>query len=250
MEPLQWLLVWPLVTFLPSRRRAIMRGWLRLQARFVLALARRLAGIRLSVRGAIAPTSCIVVMNHQSLLDIPLGISLIRGPYPLIPTRASYRRGIPGISTLTRLGRHPLVTQGRTAGRAELEAFLAAAGEVAEGKQSFLIFPEGHRSRNGDILPFMSTGLTQVLGRAGNCPVYAVVVDGLWPVRTFSDIALRLAGTTVRAQVLGPYTIPPQREKLRDFVQFLRSQMIETLARLRDGSPETLTLVARPQPAR
>jgi 1-acyl-sn-glycerol-3-phosphate acyltransferase len=199
------------------------------------------------VHGEIAPASCIVVMNHQSLLDVPLAVSLIRGPYPLIPTRASYRRGIPGISTLARLARHPFVTQGRNASRTEIDALRAAIDEAAGGTRSFLIYPEGHRSRDGRILPFMSTGLRELLGRAGNLPLYVLVADGLWPVRTFSDIALRLAGTSVRAVVLGPYTIPIDQKKHREFADEIREHMIEGLARIRGDSPETGALAARPE---
>src|ERR671938_2067593 len=48
----QRLLVWPLITVLPSRRRAIAGEWLRFNARATFGLARALAGVRVSVRGA------------------------------------------------------------------------------------------------------------------------------------------------------------------------------------------------------
>jgi 1-acyl-sn-glycerol-3-phosphate acyltransferase len=247
MEPAQWLVIWPLVKLVPSRRPAIVRAWMRLQARWVLSLARWVAGMRLTVEGTIPPTSCIVVMNHQSLLDIPLGVAMIRGPYPLIPTRASYRHGIPGISTLTRLMRTPFVNQAPEARRAAIQTLTAAAGEVAEGKQSLLIYPEGHRSRDGEILPFMGAGLRHILARASDRPLYAIVADGLWPVRTFSDIAFRLAGSSVRAVALGPYTIPREHEKLPDFIEGVRGQMIATLADLRAPAPAPSALATRPE---
>src|SRR5690349_2048551 len=94
----QRLLLWPAIVLLPRRRGSLVRAWLRAHARATLAMARGLAGVRVSVDGAIAPGSCIVVMNHQSLLDIPIGLALVPGPYPLIPTRDRYMRGIPGVS--------------------------------------------------------------------------------------------------------------------------------------------------------
>jgi 1-acyl-sn-glycerol-3-phosphate acyltransferase len=247
MEPLHWLLVRPLVALFPSRRRAIVRVWLRLQAKWVLGLAHHLAGMRLSIRGAIAPTSSIVLMNHQSLLDIPLGVSLVAGPYPLIPARASYRYGIPGISSILRLTGSPLLRQDSASRRSDLSALLAAADQVAGGRHSLLIYPEGHRSRDGEILPFMSAGLRQILPRTTHRPVYVVVADGLWPVRTFSDVAFRLAGTSVRALVLGPYTIPQEREKLGEFIEGLRRQMITGLQTLR-GPETTAQALGAPQP--
>ena len=96
MVPVQRLILWPLVSAFGSRRRSVIGAWLRLQARVVLALT-RVGGLRFEARGEIPAESCVVLMNHQSLLDVPIGISLVTGPYPLIPARASYGRGIPGI---------------------------------------------------------------------------------------------------------------------------------------------------------
>src|SRR5262245_44942954 len=104
MEPLQWLVIGPLCALRPSWRPAILRPWFRWQARAILGLAQGVGGLRVHVRGAIPETSVVLVMNHQSLLDIPLAVSLLHGPYPVIPTRAKYMRLIPGVSTLARLG--------------------------------------------------------------------------------------------------------------------------------------------------
>ena len=75
--------------------------------------AKPLAGVRVTVEGAIAPGSCTVVMNHQSLIDIPIGFSIVPGPLPLVPTRRKYARGYPGVSPLIRVARLPLVGQTR-----------------------------------------------------------------------------------------------------------------------------------------
>jgi 1-acyl-sn-glycerol-3-phosphate acyltransferase len=156
----------------------------------------------------------------------------------LIPTRASYRFGIPGISSLIKLMRCPLVTQRAVIPRSELRALLDAAGQVARGEQSLLIYPEGHRSRNGSILPFMKPGLRLFLSRARERPVYIAVVDGLGHLRTFADTALRLSGTTGRVRVLGPYNTPPNDVELDGFIDSLRQRMVETLAELRRTAAE------------
>src|SRR5690242_10838937 len=140
----QRLILLPLVTLVPSRRRRWMAAWLHLNAHMTIGLARMFANLRVSVRGAIDPESCIVVMNHQSVLDIPFAVRLIPGPQPIIPTRDRYRRGIPAISPLARMAGFPFVSQGHTSTRAELRSLLAAADSVARGEASLLIYPEGH----------------------------------------------------------------------------------------------------------
>ncbi|HET7585356.1 MAG TPA: 1-acyl-sn-glycerol-3-phosphate acyltransferase [Gemmatimonadaceae bacterium] len=232
----QRLVLWPLITLLPSRRERLVRRWLRAHARATLGLARALAGVRVETTGGIPADTgaCVVAMNHQSVLDIPLGLTLIPGPYPLIPTRDRYRNGIPAISPLARLARFPFVSQRRVATRAELLALAEAARAVERGEHSLLIFPEGHRTHSGAIEPFMSSGLKLILSRAHR-PVYCIVADGMVHMRTMADVALRFAGTRIGVIILGPFT-PPERgtpATLDAFVEDLRTHMTAALDRLR-----------------
>jgi 1-acyl-sn-glycerol-3-phosphate acyltransferase len=242
----QRFLIWPLVLLLPARRRRIVGWWFRLQADLTLLLARRLANVQVRIQGTIEPRSCVVVMNHQSVLDIPIAYATARGPYPLIPTRARYRYGMPGVSPLIRMGRLPLVRQGRGAIRADLRSVIAAAEEVARGEQSLLIFPEGHRTRNGEIGPFMKTGLRVILARAHR-PVYCLVEDGLWHARTFADVCLRFAGSVAQVVVLGPFDPPPE-DAIDAFIEFLREQMVMALRDLRAWPEEREGMAVGGQP--
>ena len=230
----QRLIVWPLVTLLPRRRTAVVRVWLRMQARATLGMARSVAGLRVVVRGVIPPQSCIVVMNHQSVLDVPLGVWLIRGPQVVIPTRDRYKRGIPGISPLVRLAGFPVVSQKRSISREELKGLTDAADLVARGERTMLIFPEGHRTRDGSIGRFMRSGLRIVLRRAKQ-PVYCVVADGMTQARTTTDALTGFGGSTIRVAILGPYTIeePATPAKIDEFMEVIRQRMIETLAAMR-----------------
>ena len=245
MGTVQELLIRPLCALRPERRFTIMRWWLRAHARVVLGMARHLGGLRLHVRGSLPETGCIVLMNHQSLLDIPVGVSLIRGPCPLIPTRDKYTRGIPTISRLARLAGFPSLSQGARATRAEHRAMLAAADAVARGERTFLIYPEGHRSRDGELQPFMVSGLQLVLRRTQERPLYLVVVDGLWRLRSVSDIALRLAGSIATVEIRGPYPVPRDPRDHEAFIASLRGEMLAMLDRLRAPDPESTPLAAR-----
>ena len=227
----QRLVIWPAVVLLPRRRERIVGAWLRFNARASLVLARVLAGVRVSVRGAIPPGSCVVVMNHQSVLDIAIGLSIVPRPYPLIPTRDRYRRGLPGVSPLVRLARYPLVSQKRALSRDELTDLTRAATEVARGEQSLLIYPEGHRTRDGEIGRFMRTGLRLTLSRARH-PVYCIVADGMAHARTFAESFVRFAGTRVRVVILGPFD-PPDDASVDAYIDMLRDRMVAALDELR-----------------
>jgi 1-acyl-sn-glycerol-3-phosphate acyltransferase len=197
-------------------------------------MARMVAGVRFSIQGAIGRESCVVVMNHQSVLDIPIGLSLIPGPQTIIPTRDRYRRGIPAISPLARLAQFPFVAQGRSLSRAELSAFAEAVDRVDRGEVCLLIFPEGHRTRDGRIGRFMRGGLRMVLTRARR-PVYCVVADGMTAARTTRDALAQVAGNSVSIAIVGPFAPPDDRspESTDAFIDMLHTTMTNTLSRMR-----------------
>lgn len=245
MAPVQWLVIRPLCALNPLRRAAILRWWFQVQAHWVLGLTRVLGGLRVDLRGSLPDTPLVLVMNHQSLLDIPIAVSRLRGPYPIIPIRERYTRGFPGISGLSRLAGFPSLRQGERATRAEHAAMVACAEAVERGERTLIIYPEGHRSKDGEIQPFMTQGLKLVFRHAHRHPVYLMVVDGAWRLRTFADIALRLAGQPVLVRVLGPYAVPAERAEHDAFIATLRDDMLATLARLRGDTPSAVPL-ARP----
>ena len=230
----QRLLLWPAIVVLPRYRTALVRAWLRLHARATVWMARVIGGIRFSIHGAIPRESCIVVMNHQSVLDIPIGLSLIPGPQTLIPTRDRYRRGIPAISPLARLARFPFVSQGGSLARAELQALVEAVDRVDRGEVCLLIFPEGHRTRDGRIGRFMRGGLRIALTRASR-PVYCIVADGMTSARTTREALAQVAGSTVTVAIVGPFAPPAERspESADAFIDVLHDTMTNALARMR-----------------
>jgi 1-acyl-sn-glycerol-3-phosphate acyltransferase len=244
----QRLLIWPAIHLAPRRRLPIVGRWLRRHARGTLALARAIANVRVSARGAVPPESCIVVMNHQSVLDIPVAFTLVPGPCPVIPTRDRYRRGIPGISPVMRLANYPFVSQKGAPSRAELAALTRAADDVARGEISLIIFPEGHRTRDGSIGRFMRTGLRLILPRARR-PVYCIVADGMVQTRTTADALLHFAGTNVRATILGPFP-PPDEASVDEFIDSLHARMTAALAQLRSPSVQQSASAAAAIPAR
>jgi len=229
----QRLVVWPLATLLPRWRTAIVGWWFRRMAGASIGIARVFADVRLRVQGEI-PAGChVVVMNHQSLLDIPVVHAQMKDPYPLIPTRALYAKGIPGISLLIRMGRYPLVRQTQDSRRDDLRAIARAAESVARGEQSLVIFPEGHRTRDGEIGPFMRAGLRIVLQRAKR-PVYLMVLDGLWRARTTADTLFHFAGSRAELRILGPIPLP-EDDDYDAFIDRLHARMTEELRAIRAG---------------
>jgi 1-acyl-sn-glycerol-3-phosphate acyltransferase len=229
--PIQRLVLWPATVLMPSRRARLIGAWLRVQGRVVLSLARIAAGIRVDIRGSLPAEPVVAVMNHQSVLDIPLVFSLFPGASPLIPTRERYRWSVPFVSPLLRMARFPFMSQRPTALESDLAALRDAAARVARGENSLLVFAEGHRSRNGRIGPFMRAGPRLILAQAQR-PVYTIVADGMWGARTFTDALAALAHCRMRVVISGPFQ-PPTADKAGALLDELRDSMVATLDALR-----------------
>jgi 1-acyl-sn-glycerol-3-phosphate acyltransferase len=227
----QRLVIWPAVYLFPLKRRAIVRRWLRFLAKGSLWISRVFGGVRVTYEGKAPTESCLLVMNHQSLLDITIAVQAAEGPQAVIPTRERYGHGIPGISSLTKLGRFPLVTQQPRPSKAEVAALLQAAKDLANGETTLIIYPEGHRTTDGSILPFMRSGLKLILSRSQR-PIYYVVSDGLAHARTLDEMAHSFANSKVNVVIRGPFP-PPARENIDAFIDDLHARMTQTLADMR-----------------
>jgi 1-acyl-sn-glycerol-3-phosphate acyltransferase len=230
------LFVWPYLVLVPSRRVGVMDRYLRWHARFYLRMAAALAGVRFRVDGHLPPGPCLVVMNHQSIFDILLLLFISSGPTPKIPTRDRYLWGIPGVSPMLRACRFPIIAQKREMIRHDLAIIAGAAREIAHGQGAMAIYPEGHRTRDGQIGPFMVRGLRTILQNAPDVPVWCVVTDGAWGARTFADTAVQIAGARIECRLLGPFAAPHTADGADAFIDELRERMVATLQEMRSGS--------------
>ena len=232
----------PLAWVFPVLTRRLLIPWGHFQSRVPLALLRTIAGVRVTVEGAIGPENRLVIMNHQSLLDILLGVRFIPG-MTIIPARTRYQYGIPGISVYLRLCEFPVISQTRKDLRADMKMLEQAAERARRGEATILIFPEGHRTRDGNILPFMTRGLRLVLSRAP-LPVYCIVGDGMWHIRTLADAVLRVADSHIRVRIIGPFHPPAEDSDMPAFLESVRERMIATLEDIRAvASHQTSTLL-------
>jgi 1-acyl-sn-glycerol-3-phosphate acyltransferase len=226
---LQRLVLWPLLALAPSLRLPVMSRLMHFEAWAVLA-GMEIGGARFRRTGTI-PTGepALVVMNHQSLLDIPTAVIMGRPFTPLFVTRSLYGRGIPMISLMLRLLRAPLVDP-EADPRGALKKLKAAA---IEERSALLIYPEGHRTRDGSVGEFKKAGVLVIL-RARRMPVYLVVSDGFWVWRRMADSFFEAGRVRGETEVLGPF-LPPEGDGLLDaFVDEMRGRLVAHLQAMRD----------------
>src|SRR5262249_41757121 len=221
------LLVLPAIWLWPRKKADLVAWYMKLMSGGILGLF-QVGGARFVRKGRI-PTQApaLVLMNHQSLLDI-LTATLMATPHvPAFVTRDRYARFIPVISRCIHLLGSPVVDPRDAQG-----AVLAIERAAQAGDRSFLIFPEGHRSKDGSVRLFRTAGAQAVL-RARRMPVYLVVTDGVWTSRRLPDFAANIYRVRGETEVFGPFEPPAAEEEWPAFFTSLRETMLSQLQAMR-----------------
>jgi len=186
----------------------------------------------------IVPTrpGVLVLMNHQSLYDIPLVVQTIAGGYPRIVTRERYAaRWIPLISYMVRLYQYPVVDP--TANRDEMRRSLEALTHAARTTDvPLVVFPEGTRTRDGEIAPFKRGGMGRILA-ARPWTVYVFVADGFWTAARLQGFAANLPHIDGRIELVATMEWTDTSGDANAFLDEVREMMVKRLAEMRGGAP-------------
>lgn len=229
----------------PEQRFHLISAYMKWMCRWIVRFL-ALGGARVRRFGTLPTGSPVVIVaNHQSLLDI-VQITLMAEPLvPAFVTRKRYARFVPLVAASVRMLGCPLVDPKRDP-RGAVEAVREGVRTLPNG---ILIFPEGHRSRNGEILPFRRSGLEAALTER-RLPVYMAVGDGSWKAATFVDLLFGVHKIDAYTEAFGPFEPPADPAELPAFIKMLREHMIERLQAIRAGQAEGHAVEVSPVPAR
>ena len=160
-----------------------------------------LAGIRLNVRGLEhLQAGAVYACNHSSNIEPPAVFLALRRLFPRV--RVLYKAELRKLPVLVWVfdaaGFVPLERGNPDQSRPAVDR---AARALAEGN-SFVIFPEGTRSRTGELLPFKKGGFLMAI--KAQAPIVPVAVSGgrdamrrgspvIWPVTVTVDLGAPIA---------------------------------------------------------
>ncbi len=152
-------------------------------AKFVLAVSR----IKVTVQGSynIRPDrSYIYMSNHQSNFDIPVALAYLPFKFRWVAKAELFKIPIFG-NAMHRVGH---INIDRSNRRAAFKSLKKAAKNIREGV-SVLIYPEGTRSKDGNIGPFKNGGF--VLAVESGAPIVPVIIHGTWPIMSKDKILVK-----------------------------------------------------------
>lgn len=198
-------------------------------------LGLKAAGIRFTTVGrnhVQAGRGCVYCANHSSNLEPPIIYMALSAVHPRLKIlyKAELRAALPVLrSAFDLVGFVPIERRNRDQSSRAIDR---AAAALADG-DSFMIFPEGTRSRTGRLLPFKKGGF--IMAIKGQAPVVPVAVQG-------ADAAMRkgspvIRPVTVRVRIGEPIPVEGLDVKDRNVLIDRTRRAIETLLADGAGSP-------------
>jgi 1-acyl-sn-glycerol-3-phosphate acyltransferase len=120
----------------------------------------------------------ILVLNHQSMNDIPPIIWFMRKHHPKFVSKIELGKGIPSVSYNLRHGGSVLID--RKDSKQALVQIAKLGKYIEKYHRSAVIFPEGTRSRDGHPKKFQPTGLKILMKNAPSALIVPISINNSW----------------------------------------------------------------------
>lgn len=211
LTPIHWLLFYTLLLiFHPIQVICRRLGGYPLRKKsvdilnFLLIRLLHLLGARISFRGfEKVPQNrpLIIVSNHLNTYDIPPIVWGFRKHHPKFISKIELGKGIPSISYNLRHGGSALIDR-KNKGQAVKE-IIKLGRHIEETKYAASIFPEGTRSKTGQVQKFQEGGIHTLMKVSPSAIIVPFAIDGNYELMKRGYFPLSF-GTHLKYTVLDP----------------------------------------------
>lgn len=174
-------------------------------------------------------TPCILMPNHQSNFDIPVLLGRLPIQFRWLAKAELFKipifgRGMRGCG---------YISIDRSNRKSAFQSLADAARRI-KGGASVLIFPEGTRSRDGNIGPFKKGGF--VLTVDAGVPIVPIIVYGTRTIMPKGSLVLQRRD--VYMEILPPVETSGYTRKNKEMlIQEVRAIICDALDRIRESTP-------------
>lgn len=174
-------------------------------------------GTKISYRGLEKiPQNCplIIVANHQTTIDIPAVIIGFRKNHPKFISKIELGKGIPSISYNLRHGGSVLIDRKNKS--QSVKDILMLGKHIEKNNYAACIFPEGTRTKDGLVKPFMPAGIASLIRTSPSAIIVPFAIDGNFELMKHGSFPMTL-GVHLKLTVLDP--IDPKGRNIDELTQ-------------------------------
>jgi len=194
---------------------------------FLLLYSLVILGVRIRFRGfekLPKGRPFIIVSNHQNLMDIPPIVWGFRKYHPKFVSKKELGKGIPSISYNLRHGGSVLID--RENGRQSILEIARLGKHIEKENYCASIFPEGTRSKSGQVRHFQHPGIAALLRSAPSVWIVPFAIDGNSRLTEQGYYPLQF-GTRLNYTVLPP--IDPAGRDIKELTSEVEQKVKEAL---------------------
>lgn len=167
----------------------------------------------------------IIVSNHQSFYDIPAVAYGFKKYYPKFISKIELSKNYPSISYNLKHGKSALID--RNNGTQSVKEIFKLGRHIQENNFAACIFPEGTRSKAGNMNKFLPAGILTLLRAAPSAVIVPFVIDGHRQLISKGSFSLTF-GQDISYTALSP--IDPTHISLDDMVNHLETLISNALS--------------------
>jgi 1-acyl-sn-glycerol-3-phosphate acyltransferase len=168
--------------------------------------------------------SIIFLANHQSTYDIPPLIYYLRKYHAKFISKIELTKGIPSVSYNLKVGGGANID--RNDARQSITELVKLGTRMKDNTWSTVIFPEGTRSKDGQVKTFQAAGISAIMKKCPDALLVPVAISNSWKMVQYGAYPL---GTLIamRWEVLNP--IEPGGRPVNDLVLLIENRIKEAL---------------------
>jgi 1-acyl-sn-glycerol-3-phosphate acyltransferase len=145
----------------------------------------------------------IIVSNHQSTQDIAPLMWCFRANHPKYVAKKELERGIPSLSFNLRHGGSVLINRNNP--KQAITALKNFASYIAKNNYAAIIFPEGTRSKDGQLKPFKDNGLKILTKYMPEAVIVPVTINNSYKVYKYGKFPLHV-GDKIQIKIHKPFS--------------------------------------------